>query len=480
MSEIARIISKAMYRLPVVEGPIAVSEQSYPFCDMLHSRVPLNVEDYGYTEEEYFISGKANVYDEESNGELTLYASDLDYKTRILVRKPADLARFTGRVYFDIMNATQKYDIEDLWHRSYLWCMENGHAYVGITSKPVNVQALKNFDYDRYKSLDWTGSTSVLQPAPFENGTIPGTEEGLIWDMLGQAGMLIRSGILFSGRNVDYICLTGQSQSGTYLNTFVHKFDKYLLDENGKHLFDGYLNIAGVPMERAIRQEKVESWLSCIPRSRFNSSIPFIMVSSEGDLTLFARMGTGEIPEDSDTSINKCRYYEVAGSPHTDVDCPILSTDSEISKTGRIPQIMNNEIRETLNPFPLAYYINGFLEKLFIWKVNGIAPASAGPIKRGENAKLVYDKHGNVVGGFRSPYVDIPRASYSGFNPSGEGISGIIARFETEKLKMLYGNRGHYLFLFKEYTDKQVADGWLNSSDADRMLDVERETVPEF
>ena len=48
------------------------------------------------------------------------------------------------------------YDIEDLWHRIYLWCMEKGHAYVGITSKPVNVLSLKNFDYDRYGDLNWS------------------------------------------------------------------------------------------------------------------------------------------------------------------------------------------------------------------------------------------------------------------------------------------------------------------------------------
>jgi len=480
MSKMTHIINESMFKLPIVEGPIAVSDQSYPFCDMLHSRVPLNVNDYGYVEEEYFISGTANVYDEGPDSELDLYAAALKYKTRILVRKPVDISKFTGRVYFDIMNATQKYDIEDLWHRSYLWCMENGHAYVGITSKPVNVQALKNFDYNRYKSLDWTGSTSVPQPSPFENGTIPGTEEGLVWDMIGQTGTLIRSGRLFSGKNVDYICLTGQSQSGTYLNTFVDKFDKYLRDEKGKHHFDGYLNIAGVPMERAIRQEKVESWLSCVLRSRFNSSIPFIMVSTEGDLTLFAKMGTSEIPEDSDTAVNKCRYYEVAGSPHTDVDCPILSADSEILKAGRMPQQMSSEARNILNPLPLANYINGFLEKLYVWKVDGIAPASAAIIKRGEDGKLVYDENGNVLGGFRSPYVDIPRARYTGFNAIGDGISGTIFRFGTDKLKKSYGNKEHYLCLFKEYTDKQVADGWLNASDANRMLALERELVPEF
>lgn len=155
------MIKESFANIPSIEGPIKVTEKSHPFCAMEYSRTPLKLEEYGYLEEEYFLTGHANIYDTDETDEVVVFKQNLPYKTRILVRRPQDCRKYSGRVYVDIMNATQGYDIEDLWHRNYLWCMENGHAYVGITSKPVNVLALKNFDYDRYRTLNcrWKNGT---------------------------------------------------------------------------------------------------------------------------------------------------------------------------------------------------------------------------------------------------------------------------------------------------------------------------------
>ena len=65
-------IKKSFSSIPQVEGPIPVTETSYPFCAMKHSRVPLDVADYHYIEEEYFISGHANVYDTDQNDDAKL------------------------------------------------------------------------------------------------------------------------------------------------------------------------------------------------------------------------------------------------------------------------------------------------------------------------------------------------------------------------------------------------------------------------
>lgn len=45
----------------------------------------------------------------------------------------------------DILKAADKYDNESLWRRAYGMIMEEGAAYVGITSKPVCVAALQRF-----------------------------------------------------------------------------------------------------------------------------------------------------------------------------------------------------------------------------------------------------------------------------------------------------------------------------------------------
>ena len=66
------LISRSFSSLPEVEGPIAVTENSHPFCAMEYSRTPLHVADYGYVEEEYFLSGRANVYDTDDNDRIRI------------------------------------------------------------------------------------------------------------------------------------------------------------------------------------------------------------------------------------------------------------------------------------------------------------------------------------------------------------------------------------------------------------------------
>ena len=411
-------IQKSMTSIPKVEGPIPVSNTSHPFCAMAYSRIPLDVRDYGYIEEEYFITNTANIYDADEDDQPLVIKEGIQYKNRIIVRNPADKRKFTGRVYIDILNATQKYDIEDLWHRMYLWCMEHGHGYIGITSKPVNVMSLKYFDYERYKSLNWSNGEIVPQPVVLQHSTIPGTEEGLVWDMLGQLCSLIRYGgkeNCFDNTHVDYVYLVGQSQSGAYLNTFIHYFDQHAVYEEGKSIFDGYFNIVGALVQRKIKQDKEIGPMRLIGRKVRPTPVPFISISSEGDLSLFKLFFEGDLLKftiaNKDEPNDKCRYYEIAGTPHTDIVCPILSDIEEIRKTKQSLPNLDEKLLKMLNDIPMEYYICGLLEKLHIWASQHIAPPIVEPFRRGEN-ELIRDEHGNVCGGLRSPFVDVPIAQY--------------------------------------------------------------------
>ena len=48
----------------------------------------------------------------------------LPYTNRILVRTPENPEDFNGKVYVDILNASDKYDNESLWRRAYGMIME--------------------------------------------------------------------------------------------------------------------------------------------------------------------------------------------------------------------------------------------------------------------------------------------------------------------------------------------------------------------
>lgn len=472
-----KIIMNSMSSLPMIEGPIPVTESSHPFASASYTREPVNLEHYGYVEEEYFLEGSANIY--EDSEKLTIKHTNVHYKNRILIRKPK-AEKFSGRVIVDIYNASNGYDIEDVWRRSYQYILENGHIYIGITSKPINVLSLKNFDYSRYHTLNWTGVTPASQPTTVNlEMSIPGTEEGLVWDMISQVGSLIRSGkaAFLDGYVVKNVYLTGQSQSGIYLNTYVYYFDHYNHDLG---IFDGYLNVVGAGVMRTLNQEE-ESFAQfsakdqMIPR---NLQTPFILLSSQGDINLFKSFGDREKILVSFEGRPLLRHYELTSSPHTDPASPLIQLNSEIVKTKNPPKLLDGEYTYTVNDIQLAYYVNTVLEKLHKWVTLGIPAPNSLSIERNDNGNPTKDQFGNGNGGLRSPYVDVPIATYhpnaianpEEVNQEVGNVNGSMNYFEKSRLHNLYGNKENYVEKFKQSVQENVENGWLLKADAERMI----------
>lgn len=91
-------MSRLSHTVPVpnARGPIPTTDSSYPFSTMRFPRQPFDLEKYGYVEEEYFLSGKANVYgftgQSRKAEDVTIVEEGLPYTTRVLIRRPADEA----------------------------------------------------------------------------------------------------------------------------------------------------------------------------------------------------------------------------------------------------------------------------------------------------------------------------------------------------------------------------------------------------
>ena len=169
---------------------------SYPFNAADHAREPVDLAGQGYVEEEFFLSGYANVYTT-ADGSLGVERSDVPYTNRILVRRPAQANKASGTVIVDIYNASNGYDIEDMWRRLYSTVLENKHTYVGVTSKPINVDALYNFDEERYDDLSWADEDCERTPVDLTAPggvwqVVPCTESGLAWDIFTQTGNALR------------------------------------------------------------------------------------------------------------------------------------------------------------------------------------------------------------------------------------------------------------------------------------------------
>src|SRR5512137_1892950 len=84
--------------IPVVSGPLPVTADSYPFGAADHTGVPTDLKKIGYVEEEFLVSGKANVYEWPEQGTAVVRTANAPYTTRILVRRPAGKSKFSGNV----------------------------------------------------------------------------------------------------------------------------------------------------------------------------------------------------------------------------------------------------------------------------------------------------------------------------------------------------------------------------------------------
>src|SRR5262245_58910086 len=86
-------------------------------------------------------------------------------------------------------------------------------------------------------------------------------------------------------------------------------------------------------------------------------------------------------------------------------------------------------------------------------------------------ASIATDEYGNGLGGVRSPYVDVPTATYVTHTP-GPAICrnlGYKIPFDWSRLEKLYGSSKNYASKVNEAVDRLVRQGWVLDSDAKRV-----------
>jgi hypothetical protein len=179
-----------------VVGPLPGTADSYPFGAADHTRVPEDLKKVGYVEEEFLVSGVANVYDWTTDGPARVRTANAPYTTRVLIRRPANRARFSGTAILEPLNPSNRFDLNIGWAISHAQFVRNGDAWVGVTSKPISVVAMKAFNATRYAPLFWANPLPGSDPqncATVAGDSARTTENGLIWDVLRQVGAWVKS-----------------------------------------------------------------------------------------------------------------------------------------------------------------------------------------------------------------------------------------------------------------------------------------------
>jgi hypothetical protein len=473
--------------LPVVLGPVPVTATSSPFLASAHDATPIDLARHGYVEQEFLVSGRANVYSWPDLDTLTVVASG-PYTTRILIRRPIDPSRFSGHVRVEPLNPTSGHDLDAEWEIAHDGFMAAGDAYVGITVKPLTILALKRFDPARYAQLGMPSplpASARCSPHPVAEENAG--EEGLAWDMISQVGALLKSesasNPLRDLRPRTDI-LTGWSQSGSYDITYMNAIARHVRLADGRPVFDGYLPGAGSYAATGISQ-CAAAIPPGDPRAMYNppDGAPVIAVSTPTDFFSAASYNRRtDRPHDSDAAQRRIRLYEVAGGSHLPADQGrYFPEPAELARAGFSSE---NRVTYPLSGFPLHAVLDAAFANLDSWVADGTSPPRASRLvpaaPEAWPVRPTLDSYGNPLGGVRTPNVDVPIATYveRGLKAPGSNNSpyaGYDVAFSPDYLKVLYPTHQDYVDKVTADVRRLVTQKWLTPGDGDEMITQARE-----
>ena len=471
---------KEVIRLEIPEG-------YHPLSSAYLQERPINLAAYGYVEEEYIIRSSGNIYlwpKEEPRP--VIRAENAPFCSRFLLRKPADPNRFSGVVAFEAFNNGGRISHPTgLWPNAYEYLMESGDAWIGAEVQYLGFETLRQYDPERYRDyglafpnpvppqergpLGW----HVLREAAAKRGFKYGLElpddfeKGFIFDEFFQIAALCRRnlpGDPFEGYDVKKVCIVSVFD----VNAFVAGFHPYEHLPGGAPVFDGYIKYMSGSGGELSRE--ADMWWHDDPRTKAPCDVPLMRIETAGDLR-------GELPhpswgclrrrEDSDKPGDLVRMYEIAGlsvsraAPELYDICPSRQC---YEKLGLTPPSREDPYKDPLYNFSGKHIVTGAYRNLREWMLYGTPAPHASCVKlSGEypDTQFVLDENGNHIGGIRTPYLEVPAASY-------DDVGGIYP-FPKEKLRELYGTKESYLRLFSECCARLCAQGWITARSAEEM-----------
>ena len=432
--------------VPAVTGPVPATADSYPFL-----ATDVDLDSYGYVEEEYFIEGDGYTYDTSGPFDQDAVRNDGDgtypFKTRIVVRRPANPADANGTVVAEWNNVTATQDIEWNWFGDPEFMLKNGYTFVGVTAQNTGVNSLLAFDATRYAGLTVNGNGTVP--------TGPGLDsDALSYDVFGAALNAIKG----NGTGVDplggitpgTVIASGESQSCGRLATHHNEVNPL------QGIADAYLLTVCSSLVRDDRPEKVVR----------------IITETEN------RTPRPEVDYPDTTSI---RHWEVAGASHL----PRLAWDN-------VAGVLNRDftpITVECTKFPLSlvqwpFTANRAIAGLVDWVEDGTAPPIAPRGQYDGDDQLIRDADGIAQGGIRYPEITVPTGVNDGINsaaPGGPifsafcGLLGSSTLFEQERLSALYTDFADYVNKYADATDDFLATGFILPEDAERLKAISRQ-----
>ncbi len=443
---------------PTVSGPVH-GGKGEPYV----ASTTINLHPFGYTEQEFFVSGNAPSYT--STGTLAedgrwtaTPGPTAPYTTRIVVRRPARAKDFNGTVVVEWLNVSGGVDAGPDWTYLHTTLLREGYAWVGVSAQQVGVEGpglglggssggpLKLYDPARYGALHHPGDaysygifTQVAQALRH-----PGTVKAL--------------GPLHPRR----LIAIGESQSAIRLTTYINAIQPLA------HVYDGFLVHSRAGGSAPIGANEVSPPVAL---TRTDIDVPVLTFQTETDVVGLSYLKATQ-PDSK-----HFRLWETAGTAHADLyQLEVGATDAghAAKDTSYLPPTSSAAggfitCATPVNQGPEQFLVGAAFTKLDRWVRGGGPPPHAPRLRTDATGAIVRDAHGNAEGGIRTAAVDAPIAALSGSGQTGSafcGLFGTTVKFDAATLKALYPTHAAYVRAVDRATARAVHEGFVQPADA--------------
>jgi hypothetical protein len=379
-----------------------------PMFDSSPSLAPgKGVAAFNYETHEYFVSGTAN-------GE--------PYTTRLVVRKPADNAKFSGLVLAEAMHGS---GAAHMFEFTSIYLMSSGHASVEILTTPP-------------------AQFVALNEARYRNMKLNGTQTN---EILAQVGALVRSGALVGGP-VRKMVLGGTSMTAGVLINYLPAHMVYRTPQM-QRVYDGFLPMSNGAMVRDV-------------------DVPVIHVPTMHEVN-----GNITNKQDSDEAGKQYRLYEFSGMGHIDTrDSVRLKPNPCVDPLSTFPvQAYMSVALDHLFKWVDKGTVPPRAPRILLDRDVS-----------NDGSMMALDAHGNPLGGIRTVYVDVPTVKYvirpAALNPvvanaapyiatGGQNAANLMCGLSTAqiaiapaKLKEMYKNKQGYVKAVETRLTALEKTGW--------------------
>jgi hypothetical protein len=416
--------------------------------------LPTNLAANGYVEQEFSAAGTAHAFlatAAPSNGKWSIApTSSAPYSTRILVRRPADPKKFSGTVIVEWMNESAGESAPD-WDYLNPEIVDAGDAWVGVSAQTLGVNGGKSL----LTGGEVTGSVQGLtQQEPQRYGSLHQPGDQYSFDIYDQVAFGLRDSPskVLGPLRPHHILAVGESQSASYLTTFADTLEPHDYPYDG--IFIHSRGLSGAPLDGASITASAAQTPLLI---RTDLRVPVFMSETQTDLIML-----GYAPAQQPNT-DRIRTWEIAGTSHAD-----------IYEVGGNAGVLG--CTAPINTGPQHVVVQAGFADFSRWVDAGTPPPEPKPfeLQSTNPPTLALDQHGNVIGGVRTPAVDVPTSTLTGSAPAGTSticsLFGTTTPFTAEQLTSLYGSDANYLSKYTASLDKTIAEKYLLPSERGELL----------